>query len=219
MSIPNQQTNQLNANDGNQPPASPTGNQTGVTSNQQEGNQSNNQNSNTNNQEVKLPELTPEQQKLLDSQFKAARKAGEEEAKKKLDKEQQDAKEAQETEEAKQKGETQKLYDTEVKKHNETKETLTAMQRENNQLKAALEAGVPNPLVNCKRIVGDDYDAMVADAKVLASSFSNQAHRDAGQPPVTPNANDGGQFQQQGNSLVQPTQQQLDANRGGYNLM
>lgn len=216
-----------NATDANNTPAPPQQGNNNAGQQSQEGNQQpNNQNATGNDNktgdkpdEIKLPEMTPEQLKLYNSQLAAARKAGETKGKTDAEKAINDAKTAEETEAARQKGEFENLYNTEQSQHNATKAELATVKADSDKLRAALEANVPNAVANYKRIVGSTYEEMVEDAKTLAASFGQQAHRDANTPPVVPNANDGGQYQQQQQNNTAVTDEQLNKNRSGYNLM
>lgn len=163
--------------------------------------------------------ITPEIQKYLDSQAAAARRAGEAKGKQTKEQEIEAAKADAAKAAALQAGQHKELYDTEVKDHSATKATLTATESELNKLKAALASQVPNPLDNYKRIVGDDYDAMVEDAKTLAASFGTQAHRDPATPPVVPNTGDGGKHDQKPAGDDKVTTDDLAKERAKYNVL
>ena len=162
--------------------------------------------------------ITPEIQKYLDQQAAAARRAGEAKGKTLKEQEIETAKSEAQKQADLEAGKHKDLYDTEVREHSTTKTSLQNTESEFNKLRAALASQVPNPLDNYKRIVGDDYDSMVEDAKTLAASFGTQAHRDQATPPLVPNVGDGGKHDQlpAGNGTV--TTDELLKERSKYNI-
>lgn len=141
---------------------------------------------------ISLETLDEATRKFVESELGKARRAAIKDAETKAAKDNAEKERLAAEKAAREAGNFEQLLATEQSAHNATRATLASIQTELRKIKVAIEAELPNPLSNYKRIVdNDDDEALLADAKALKESFGPTAHRDPNAPPATPDGKGG----------------------------